>query len=88
MYGRTQNSSIAHTGNMFNAAYIRLKTLTLGYSLPKEWVSKIGMNNVTFNVSGYNLFEITSVPDVYDPEVISSSYPMMRSLSIGAQINF
>lgn len=88
MYGRTQNSSIAHTGNLYNAAYIRLKTLSLGYSLPKSWVTKVGMNSVTLNLSGYNLFEISGVPDVFDPESISSSYPMMRSVSVGAQINF
>lgn len=66
----------------------RLKTLSLGYSLPKSWVTKVGMNSVTLNLSGYNLFEISGVPDVFDPESISSSYPMMRSVSVGAQINF
>lgn len=51
-------------------------------------VPKVGMNSVTLNLSGYNLFEISGVPDVFDPESISSSYPMMRSVSVGAQINF
>lgn len=88
MYGRTQNSSINHTGNLFNAAYLRLKTLTLGYTLPKAWVSKVGMKNVTLNLSGYNIFEITGIPDVFDPESTSAAYPMMRSVAVGAQINF
>lgn len=88
MYGRTQNTSVNSTANLYNAAYMRLKTLTLAYSLPKQWISKIGLKNVTVNLSGYNLFEITGVPGVFDPEAISSSYPMMRSVAVGAQINF
>ena len=88
MYGRTQNTSIAHTGILYNAAYMRLKTLSLGYTLPKEWVTRVGLNNVAFNLSGYNLFEISGIPDVFDPESISSSYPMMRSVALGVQVNF
>ena len=88
MYGRTQNSSVNSTANLYNASYLRLKTLSLGYSLPKSWISRLNLNNVTISLSGYNLFEISGIPDVYDPEAISSSYPMMRSVALGAQINF
>ena len=88
MYGRTQNTSFAHTGILYNASYIRLKTLSLGYTLPKDWVTRVGLNNVSFNLSGYNLFEISSIPDVFDPESITSSYPMMRSVALGVQVNF
>lgn len=88
MYGRTQNSSVNSTANLYNASYLRLKTLSLGYSLPKSWISRLKLNNVTISLSGYNLFEISGIPDVYDPESISSSYPMMRSVALGAQINF
>lgn len=81
-------SSTTQSGYLFNAAYLRLKTLALGYSLPQAWVSKAKLSNVRLSISGYNLFEITQIPDLYDPDQISSSYPMMRSVAFGLQVGF
>lgn len=81
-------SSITQSGYLFNAAYLRLKTLALGYTLPKAWVSKAKLSNVRLSLSGYNLFEITQIPNLYDPDQISSSYPMMRSVAFGLQVGF
>lgn len=88
MYGRGQNVSNKNTRYIYNGAYIRLKTLALGYTLPQSLTQKISLNTVRFNISGYNLFEISGVPDVFDPESIQSAYPMMRSIAIGVQVNF
>ena len=87
MYGRGQNLT-TNTRYLYNGAFIRLKTLSLGYTLPREWTRKIMMNTVRVNLSAYNLFEISGVPNVFDPESIQSSYPMMRSLALGVQVNF
>ena len=76
------------SGYLFNAAYLRLKTLALGYTLPKAWVNKAKLSNVRLSISGYNLFEITQIPDLYDPDQISSAYPMMRSVAFGLQVGF
>ena len=46
------------------------------------------MNTVRVNFSAYNLFEISGIPNVFDPESIQSAYPMMRSLALGVQVNF
>lgn len=81
-------SSITQSGYLFNAAYLRLKTLALGYTLPKAWVNKAKLSNVRLSISGYNLFEITQIPNLYDPDQISSSYPMMRSVAFGLQFGF
>ncbi|RHU27091.1 TonB-dependent receptor [Parabacteroides sp. TM07-1AC] len=81
-------SSITQSGYLFNAAYLRLKTLALGYTLPKAWVNKAKLSNVRLSISGYNLFEITQIPNLYDPDQISSSYPMMRSVAFGLQVGF
>lgn len=81
-------SSTTQSGYLFNAAYLRLKTLALGYTLPKTWVNKAKLSNVRLSISGYNLFEITQIPDLYDPDQISSSYPMMRSVAFGLQVGF
>ncbi|MBC8619884.1 TonB-dependent receptor [Parabacteroides faecis] len=81
-------SGTTQSGYLFNAAYLRLKTLALGYTLPKTWVSKAKLSNVRLSLSGYNLFEITQIPNLYDPDQISSAYPMMRSVAFGLQVGF
>lgn len=81
-------SSITQSGYLINAAYLRLKTLSLGYTLPKNWTDKVKLSNVRLSLAGYNLFEITQVPDLYDPDQISSAYPMMRSVAFGVQVGF
>ena len=85
--GRAQNTK-EQTAYLFNGAYLRLKTLSLGYTLPREWTSKAKLSNVRFSLSGYNLFEITQIPNLYDPDQVSSAYPMMRSVAFGLQVGF
>ena len=85
--GRGQNQQV-QTGYLFNGAYLRLKTLALGYTLPKAWTNKAKLSTVRLSLSGYNLFEITQIPDTFDPDQISSAYPMMRSVAFGLQVGF
>jgi len=59
-----------------NASFLRLQTITLGYTLPKNIVKKAGMTNVRIFASGYNLFCLTGYSGV-DPEVNAcTSTPM------------
>lgn len=75
-----------------DAAYCRLKNLTLGWNLPKQWISKVWLTNASIYVSAENLFEFTKVKGPYDPEAIvnggSMTYPFMRSYSIGVNLTF
>ncbi len=48
--------------------YLRLKTVSLGYSLPIGWIRKIGFGNIRIYASGYNLWTLTNY-SWYDPEV-------------------
>ena len=73
---------------MFNGAYLRLKQAILGYTVPAEITNKIKMSKLRVYVSGFNLFEITELPDVYDPDLLSTSYPQMRSIALGVQVGF
>ncbi|TLX70770.1 TonB-dependent receptor [Labilibacter sediminis] len=81
--------------------YLRLKTLQIGYTLPKSFVDKIGLENVRVYASGYNL--LTFSPDMkdFDPEVGSNTgatssaasvngynYPLNRVVSMGVNIVF
>ena len=86
-----------------DASYLRLNTLTLGYTLPKLLTGKVGIQNLRFYASCYNLFTITGY-DGLDPEVNSNAnlnhavypttgldwgtYPRARSYVIGVNVNF
>lgn len=78
---------------MQNAAYMRLKNLQIGYSLPSSWMRKVGIEKCRFYVSGENLFTITSLFDVFDPEtcvggVGGNVYPLSRTWSFGMSVTF
>ena len=77
-----------------NAAYIRLKNIQLGYTLPKKWVNKAGMSSVRIYASGENLLTLTKMFQEFDPETIGGDwgdgkvYPLMKNFSFGVNINF
>lgn len=54
---------------LLNMAYLRLKTLTIGYSLPKSLLNKILISNVRVYFTGENLFEFDNVKPDIDPEI-------------------
>lgn len=84
-----------------DASFLRLQSVTLGYSLPKSLISKVGIQNCRFYVTVTNLFCITGY-DGYDPEVSSyvrnssysgltpgvdySSYPKSRGWTFGINL--
>lgn len=76
-----------------NAAYLRVKNLQLGYTLPKAWTSKININAVRVYFSGENLFTFTTMTDLFDPETIGENeqgnvYPLTRTYSFGVSVTF
>ncbi len=71
-----------------NGAYLRLKNLDLGYSLPQNWFKPIGINNVQFYFNATNLFYISGLKE-HDPEQNTlDSYPLMKTYTAGLNINF
>ena len=73
-----------------NGAYVRLKNVTLGYTLPQSWVKKSGISNLRLFASGYNLFTLTEFKYL-DPEaanVIQGYYPQQRTFTFGVDITF
>lgn len=82
-----------------NGSYLRLKTLTLGYSFPKSVVSKINAKNIKLYLSSQNLFTWTKYKG-YDPEVSSfeqnstlsgidyGAYPNSRTFIAGLNVTF
>ncbi len=73
-----------------NGAYLRLKNVQIGYSLPQRWVKKIGMSNLRIYLSGTNLLTFSEFKE-YDPESNDgdgSAYPQMSQYSMGLSIKF
>lgn len=72
-----------------NASYIRLKQLTFGYTIPGSVVQKLGMERVKVFFTGANLWTGTKMIKISDPEISGpSAYPLYKSFSVGANINF
>src|SRR5690606_23974759 len=75
-----------------NLAYIRLKNLTLGYTLPPDLLQRIKLSRARIYVSGENLFTLTKLrSDYIDPEQASAevngrTYPFSKTFSLGLDI--
>ena len=74
---------------LYDASYLKLKNLQIGYTFPKEWMRKAFIENLRVFVTGENLLTITSYPGV-DPEIGSglNIYPISRQLSVGVNVSF
>jgi len=83
-----------------NGSYIRLKTVTLGYTFPSEMLKKIKVDKLRIFMNAYNLFVITKY-DGWDPEVntdwlasninIGNDFyaaPQPRTVTVGVNVGF
>lgn len=74
-----------------SGAYLRLKNLVVGYTVPKAWTDRATIDNLRFYVSGQNLFTKSNTFKGYDPENSISNgnyYPLMKSFNFGLSIDF
>lgn len=76
-----------------NGTYFRMKSLEIGYTLPKKTLNMIGIESARVFVGGTNLITFcTKKMKYYDPEsaaaMHSSTMPIMRTLNFGTNINF
>lgn len=68
--------------SMTNASFIRLKNLSLSWSLPEAWLRKIHSENANIYLRTQNLFTITSYKGL-DPEISGASLPSLRVITAG-----
>lgn len=88
-YGGNSNNFRESTFWLRNGSYLRLKTVELGYSLPKSVVNKIHFNSIRVFFIGTNLLTFSSFK-LWDPEMGSSNgekYPLARMLTLGLTVN-
>lgn len=92
VYG--SNNSVTQTRYLLNLAYFRLKNLTVGYTFPKPLTQKIKIDKIRVYFSGENLFTVKDKHLPIDPEstqtehMIGRSFPLLRTMSFGLQVNF
>lgn len=89
------------TSNRFveDGSYLRLKNMTIGYSLPQSLLKKMFINNLRVYMSAQNLLTLSKYSG-FDPEVAAkadnddsfgvdkSTYPLTRTISFGVDIKF
>ena len=76
-----------------DATYFRLKSFEIGYTLPKSVTSKVGLRSARIYVGGTNWLTLTNKKiAAYDPEsaaaMQSNTMPVMRTVTMGVNINF
>lgn len=93
---RDENRNFYETSDFYveNGSYLRLKNLTLGYTLPKALSERMKLKNVRLYATGNNVFTLTKYTG-FDPEVgmdsygmDSGRYPQARSFIFGLNIGF
>ena len=68
-----------------NGSYLKLKTMTLGYTLPEKVLSKCRLRTLRVYVQSQNLFTVTSYTGA-DPEGLGYTYPLPRTFTFGLSI--
>ncbi|MCK9410801.1 MAG: TonB-dependent receptor [Prolixibacteraceae bacterium] len=89
---------VTQTHFLQNAAYMRLKQLTFGYTIPVNLSKKLGIDRLRIYFSGNNLLTVTNMIKIADPEQAdfvgsqgvggALSYPLNKSFSMGVNIDF
>lgn len=73
---------------LFNGAYMRIKNITLGYTIPSEITKRFFVNKLRFYISANDLPAFSKYPEGYDPEWNRSSDLIMSSYIFGLNISF
>ncbi len=88
-------NTYTQTRYLQNAAYCRLKNVTLGYTLPRNVSEKFYVQNLRVFVSGENLLTITNYTKLSDPELVGvgqwgfgKTYPLSKTMSLGLSVTF
>jgi TonB-linked SusC/RagA family outer membrane protein len=83
------NNEVRSTWFMQNGAFLRLKSLELGYTLPKKITQKIYIEGLRLYLSGTNLLTFSKFK-LWDPEMAGNGlgYPIQRVYNMGVQLSF
>lgn len=83
-----QNRAVASNFWLYNAAWIKLKNLQLGYTLPAKWANKALLQKARIYFTGENLLMISKFPGL-DAEIGAGfGYPTMKQYAVGVNLTF
>jgi len=87
---QSSNNNMASTWWLRDMSFIRLRNVEVGYSLPTSWINPAQLKNARIFLRGNNLFTISDFK-LWDPELGVNNgmrYPIMKSISMGLELNF
>ena len=90
LYGQTQEIQ-ADSRFVEDCSFLRLKNLTVSYSLPKSWLNAVKLSDVSFHFTGRNLWTLTEFKGVdpeYEGNVCHIMYPNTRQYEFGVEVSF
>ena len=87
-----------HSWGVEDASYLKISNVTFGYTFPRKWMEKIGLQTLRLYVTGANLYTFTKYTG-FDPEVSTfgngltpgvdfGGYPRSRSVVFGVNVSF
>ncbi|MCL3779050.1 TonB-dependent receptor [Prolixibacteraceae bacterium JC049] len=90
--GTSSNNYRTNSTYVYNTSYMRLRNLTIGYTIPERLVKKLQLSKVRLYVSGQNLLTFDKMPQGIDPTVPNNSnggnYPLVKSYTFGISASF
>lgn len=93
-YAPGSNNFVAQSRYLLNMSYLRLKSLTVGYTLPQSLTQKMGIDKLRPYISGLNLVTFKNGKLPVDPEINDTeaawgrTFPFSKTWSLGVQIAF
>ncbi len=83
---------IPQTKYLLNAAYLRIKNVTLGYTIPNAVTKRFKVSRLRVFFTGENLYEFSSIKKYIDPEAVADgwgwAYPYQRKFAFGINLDF
>lgn len=77
---------------LLNGAYLRVKNVTIGYTLPTQLTKRFKVSRLRVFATGENLYEFSSIKKYFDPEAIEDgygwAYPFSRKYAFGVNLDF
>lgn len=85
-YGNQDSNYRQSDKYLSDASYFRIKNVTLSYTFPKAWITKVSLSQLKAFVSAENLGTFSSLPKGIDPETLLWDYPSFRTISFGLNL--
>ena len=92
--GQAAKNQQTQTRYLQNGAYVRLKNVQLGYTLPRNWTEKINISKLRLFTTAENLLTISKMSNIFDPEATGGAwangkiYPLNKTISMGVNVTF